>query len=109
VVGFTKIELSEMANDFELRGKRVLVVGRQDGRCYGPVCAERGATVTATDARNETEIGEAIASCAIQKSCSFGAQNEKFFYGAGFNCAEPGVPADLPDCRWRVPRGLPLE
>jgi UDP-N-acetylmuramoylalanine--D-glutamate ligase len=50
-----------MANPFELRGKRVLVVGlARTGVATAHFCVARGATVTATDARAENEIGEAI-------------------------------------------------
>ncbi len=50
-----------MPNPFELRGKRVLVVGlARTGAATALFCAARGAVVTATDARTENEIGEAI-------------------------------------------------
>src|SRR6266850_1773625 len=50
-----------MANPFELRGKRVLVVGlARTGVATAQFCVARGARVTATDARTENEIGEAI-------------------------------------------------
>src|SRR6266403_2235070 len=51
-----------MPNPFELRGKRVLVVGlARTGVATALFCAARGANVTATDARTEDEIGEAFA------------------------------------------------
>ncbi|PYT53718.1 MAG: UDP-N-acetylmuramoyl-L-alanine--D-glutamate ligase, partial [Acidobacteria bacterium] len=50
-----------MRNPFELRGKRVLVVGlAKTGVATSLFCAARGAEVTATDARAENEVGDAI-------------------------------------------------
>src|SRR5882724_3648674 len=87
-----------MANDFELRGKRVLVVGlARTGVATALFCAERGATVTATDARDEAEIGEAVAKLRkAEVVLAFGAQNEKFFTEQDLIVPSPGVPADLP-------------
>src|SRR5260370_283338 len=52
----------KMPNSFELRGKRVLVVGlARTGVATALFCAQRGAAVTATDARPENEMSEAIA------------------------------------------------
>src|SRR6267154_2208132 len=59
-----------MANPFELRGKRVLVVGlARTGVATALFCAARGANVTATDARTEDEIGEAVAPLRARKRC----------------------------------------
>jgi UDP-N-acetylmuramoylalanine--D-glutamate ligase len=50
-----------MANAFELRGKRVLVVGlARTGVATSLFCSACGASVTATDARTENAIGEVL-------------------------------------------------
>ncbi len=51
-----------MPSPLELRGKQVLVVGlARTGVATALFCAARGANVTTTDTRTETEIGEPIA------------------------------------------------
>ena len=51
-----------MPGGIDLRGKRVLVVGlARTGVATSLFCAARGACVTATDSRTESEIGETIA------------------------------------------------
>ena len=52
----------EQAPQIELVGKHVLVVGlARTGIATALFCAARGARVTASDARSESEIGEAVA------------------------------------------------
>ena len=87
-----------MANPFELRGKRVLVVGlARTGVATALFCAARGAHVTATDARSENEIGEAI---AILRSAGvkleLGGHREDTFLEQDLIVPSPGVPADAP-------------
>jgi UDP-N-acetylmuramoylalanine--D-glutamate ligase len=77
-----------MPKSFELRGKRVLVVGlARTGVATALFCAARGANVTATDARTENEIGEAIAAL---RAAGVG------FLGRDLIVPSPGVPADAP-------------
>ncbi|HYT20297.1 MAG TPA: UDP-N-acetylmuramoyl-L-alanine--D-glutamate ligase [Candidatus Polarisedimenticolia bacterium] len=87
-----------MLNPFELRGKRVLVVGlARTGVATALFCAARGAHVTATDARTENEIGEAIAplrSAGI--SLELAGHRENSFLEQDLIVPSPGVPADSP-------------
>jgi len=87
-----------MPNPFELRGKRVLVVGlARTGAATALFCAARGAIVTATDARTENEIGEAIASLrAADVRLEFGGHRENTFLEQDLIVPSPGVPADAP-------------
>jgi len=87
-----------MANPFELRGKRVLVVGlARTGVATAQFCATRGARVTGTDARSESEIGEAAKSLrAAGVHLELGGHNEKTFLDQDLIVASPGVPADAP-------------
>jgi UDP-N-acetylmuramoylalanine--D-glutamate ligase len=87
-----------MANPFELRGKRVLVVGlARTGVATAEFCAARGARVTATDARVENEIGEAIRSLRTAGvHMELGGHREKTFLEQDLIIPSPGVPADAP-------------
>jgi len=87
-----------MSNDFELRGKRVLVVGlARTGIAAALFCAEREALVTATDLRNEAEIGEVVTRLRdLEVTVAFGAYGENFFTDQDLIVPSPGVPADLP-------------
>src|SRR5947209_5732609 len=87
-----------MTNPFELRGKRLLVVGlARTGVATALFCAGRGAKVTATDARSENEIGETIAPLrAAGVSLELGGHRENSFLEQDLIVPSPGVPADAP-------------
>src|SRR5216684_2484554 len=87
-----------MANPFELRGKRVLVVGlARTGVATALFCAARGANVMATDARTENEIGEAIAPLRTAGvKLELGGHREDTFLEQDLIIPSPGVPADAP-------------
>jgi UDP-N-acetylmuramoylalanine--D-glutamate ligase len=87
-----------MPKSFELRGKRVLVVGlARTGVATAFFCAARSASVTATDARTENEIGEAIASLrAAGVRLELGGHRESIFLEQDLIVPSPGVPADAP-------------
>src|SRR5260370_20938813 len=87
-----------MANPFELRGKRVMVVGlARTGVATSLFCAARGARVTATDARTEGEIGEVIASLLTAGvRLELGGHRENTFLEEDLIVPSPGVPADAP-------------
>src|SRR5437870_7764026 len=87
-----------MPSPFELRGKRVLVVGlARTGVATALFCAARGANVTTTDTRTETEIGEAIAPLRTAGvSLELGGHRENTFLDQDLIVPSPGVPADAP-------------
>jgi UDP-N-acetylmuramoylalanine--D-glutamate ligase len=87
-----------MPNPFELRGKRLLVVGlARTGVATALFCAAQGANVTATDARTENEIGEAIAPLRTAGvSLELGGHRENSFLEQDLIIPSPGVPADAP-------------
>ena len=87
-----------MPSPFELRGKRVLVVGlARTGVATALFCAAKGANVTATDARTETEIVEAIAPLRTAGvSLELGGHRENTFLDQDLIVPSPGVPADAP-------------
>src|SRR5438067_4162595 len=87
-----------MPSPFELRGKRVLVVGlARTGVASALFCAARGANVTTTDTRTETEIGEAIAPLRTAGvSLKLGGHRENTFLVQDLIVPSPGVPADAP-------------
>src|ERR1700674_281996 len=87
-----------MANPFELGGKRVLVVGlARTGVATAQFCVGHGAKVTATDARSESEIGEAAKSLrAAGVQLELGGHNQKTFLDQDVIVDSPGVPARPP-------------
>ena len=87
-----------MGKGLELRGKRVLVVGlARTGVATALFCAARGATVTATDSRTETEIGAEIAKLReAGVTLELGGHQEKTFLAQDLIIPSPGVPADAP-------------
>jgi UDP-N-acetylmuramoylalanine--D-glutamate ligase len=80
----------------ELRGKRVLAVGlARTGVATALFCAARGARVTATDTRNESEIGDAIGKLRdTGVSLELGGHKERTFLEQDLIIPSPGVPAD---------------
>jgi UDP-N-acetylmuramoylalanine--D-glutamate ligase len=85
-----------MANPFELRGKRVLVVGlARTGVATALFCAARGANVTATDSRTENEIGEAVPRLRVAGvKLELGGHQENTFLEQDLIIPSPGVSAD---------------
>ena len=82
----------------ELKNKRVLVVGlARTGVATALFCAARGAFVTATEARNEAEIGESIGQLrGAGVSLELGGHHQKTFLAQDLIIPSPGVPADFP-------------
>ena len=80
----------------ELRGKRVLVVGlARTGVATALFCAGRGAQVTATDARTESQMEEATAKLRdAGVTFELGGHREKTFLDQDLIIPSPGVPAD---------------
>lgn len=80
----------------ELKGKRVLVVGlARTGVATALLCAARGAVVTVTESRTETEIGEALTE--LRKAgvaLELGGHQEATFLNQDLIVPSPGVPAD---------------
>jgi len=99
-----------MANSFELRGKRVLVVGlARTGVATALFCAARGAKVTATDARTETAIGDALAPLrAAGVQLELGAHRENTFLEQDLIVPSPGVPADAPSLQAARAKGITI-
>jgi UDP-N-acetylmuramoylalanine--D-glutamate ligase len=87
-----------MPNGSELRDKRVLVVGlARTGVATALFCAGRGASVTATDTRGESEIGEASAQLRVAGvTLELGGHRENTFLEQDLIIPSPGVPADAP-------------
>jgi UDP-N-acetylmuramoylalanine--D-glutamate ligase len=87
-----------MAGSFELRGKRVLVVGlARTGVATSLFCAARGAIVTATDTRMENAIGGALPQLrAAGAHLELGGHSKEIFLQQDLIIPSPGVPADAP-------------
>ena len=85
-----------MPGPVQLQNKQVLVVGlARTGVATSLFCAKRGAIVTATDARAESEIGEAAAEVRIAGvRLELGGHQESTFLRQDLIIPSPGVPAD---------------
>src|SRR5271154_90653 len=99
-----------MPGGIELRGKRVLVVGlARTGVATSVFCAARGASVTATDSRTETEIGEATAKLKdAGVTLELGSHHEEAFLAQDLIIPSPGVPADEPHLRAARAKGTTI-
>jgi UDP-N-acetylmuramoylalanine--D-glutamate ligase len=82
----------------ELKNKRVLVVGlARTGVATALFCAERGARVTATESRTESQVGEPAAKLrAAGVTLELGGHQDKTFIEQELIVPSPGVPADFP-------------
>ena len=82
----------------ELKNKRVLVVGlARTGVATALFCVARGAAVTATESRTETEIGEGAAQLrAAGVMLELGGHHERTYLAQDLIVPSPGVPADSP-------------
>jgi UDP-N-acetylmuramoylalanine--D-glutamate ligase len=80
----------------DLRAKRVLVVGlARTGVAAALFCAARGASVTASDSRTESEIGDAITKLKdAGVMLELGSHQQKTFLEQDLIVPSPGVPAD---------------
>jgi len=87
-----------MSASIELRNKRVLVVGlARTGMATALFCAARGARVTATDTRTESELEAAVAE--LRKAgvdLELAGHRQELIQGADLIIPSPGVPADAP-------------
>jgi len=85
-----------MPGSIELRKKRVLVVGlARTGVATGLFCAGHNATVTATETRAESELGDAPAKLRTAGvALELGGHTEKTFLAQDLIIPSPGVPAD---------------
>ena len=97
-----------MPSSFELRGKKVLVIGlARTGVATSLFCTARGAAVTATDTRAGAEFGDVLATlrdAGVQ--LELGGHSEKTLAERDLVIPSPGVPADAPILRAAREKGL---
>ena len=94
----------------ELAGKKVLVVGlARTGIATALFCAERGARVTATEARPEAEIAEAAAKLrAAGITLELGGHRPETFVEQDLIVPSPGVPPTMPALAAARAVGVPV-
>jgi UDP-N-acetylmuramoylalanine--D-glutamate ligase len=99
-----------MPGPVELKNKRVLVVGMaRTGIATALFCSDRGALVTATDLRAETEIGaETTKLRNAGVNLEFGRHTEATFLQQDLIIPSPGVPADFPYLQSARAAGVPV-
>lgn len=97
-----------MAGSFELRGKKVLVIGlARTGVATSLFCAARGARVTASDTRAGAEFGDVLAGlrhAGVQ--LELGGHSETILSDKDLVIPSPGVPADAPILRAARGKGI---
>jgi UDP-N-acetylmuramoylalanine--D-glutamate ligase len=81
---------------FDLNGKKILVIGvARTGLATSLFCATHGASVTAVDARAESELADAAAKLRDAGiSLKLGGYSEEILRGQDLIIPSPGVPAD---------------
>jgi UDP-N-acetylmuramoylalanine--D-glutamate ligase len=86
----------EMPGSIELRKMRVLVIGlARTGVATALFCAKHNATVTATDARPESGLGDVPSKLReAGVTLELGAHHEKTYLAQDLIIPSPGVPAD---------------
>lgn len=99
-----------MSASIELRNKRVLVVGlARTGLATALFCAARGARVTATDTRTESETGAAAAGLReAGVALELGGHRQELVQGADLIIPSPGVPADAALLQFARSRGVTI-
>jgi UDP-N-acetylmuramoylalanine--D-glutamate ligase len=87
-----------MRGPVELKNKRVLVVGlARTGVATALFCSARGAAVTATESRTESDLGISVDVLrAASVTLELGGHQEKTFLQQDLIIPSPGVPADFP-------------
>jgi UDP-N-acetylmuramoylalanine--D-glutamate ligase len=87
-----------MAGRFELKGKRVLVIGlARTGIATALFCAEHGSVVKAADTRSADELGECVSKlrdAGVQ--LQLGGYADAILHEQKLVVPSPGVPADSP-------------
>jgi len=99
-----------MPGGIELRGKRVLVVGlARTGVATGSFCAGRGALVTATDTRPESQLADAAAGLRrAGVALELGGHRQATFLAQDLIIPSPGVPADDPHLQAARAQGVTI-
>ena len=99
-----------MRPGIDLAGKRVLVVGlARTGMVASVFAAAYGASVTATDEKPESELGEAAARLrAAEVKLELGRHTPATFLEQDLIVLSPGVPARLPALELARARGIPV-
>jgi UDP-N-acetylmuramoylalanine--D-glutamate ligase len=99
-----------MPGGIELRGKRVLVVGlARTGVATALFCAARGALVTATDTRPESQITDAAA--RLRQAgvvLELGGHQQATYLAQDLIIPSPGVPADDPHLQAARGKGVTI-
>jgi UDP-N-acetylmuramoylalanine--D-glutamate ligase len=95
---------------FELKGKRVLVVGlARTGIATVRFCANLGAIVTATDEQPEERLATAVQTLrAVGIALEFGGHRSEIFENQDLIVLSPGVSAKLPPLEAVRLRGIPV-
>ena len=97
-----------MPGPVQLQNKRVLVVGlARTGVATSLFCAKRGAAVTATDTRAESEISAASELRSAGVMLELGGHQESTFLQQDLIIPSPGVPADAPLLQAARAKGIP--
>ena len=101
---------ASMSGGIELRGKRVLVVGlARTGVATALFCAARGAILTATDTRAESQIADVAARLRTAGvAVELGGHQQATYLAQDLIVPSPGVPADDPHLQAARAKGVAI-
>jgi UDP-N-acetylmuramoylalanine--D-glutamate ligase len=99
-----------MPSAIDLREKKVLVIGlARTGVATSLFCAKRGAQVTATESRSESDLGDTSAKLRTAGvKLEFGSHSEQLFLEQDLIIPSPGVPADAAFLQPARAKGTPI-
>ena len=99
-----------MTGGFELRGKKILVIGMaRTGVATALFCAAHGATVTATDSRSQSEVGPDAAKLREEGvTLEFDGHLEKSLLNQDLIVPSPGVPSNSPILQAAREKGITI-
>jgi UDP-N-acetylmuramoylalanine--D-glutamate ligase len=95
----------------DLEGKKIVVVGlARSGMALARFLAKRGAQVTATDIKSETELGGAVIAplCALGVRLELGGHSSRTLLASDFILLSPGVPLSIEPLQRARAAGIPI-
>lgn len=102
-------DLNRAADEMQLRGKKVLVVGlARSGVSAAALLTRKGAQVTVTDIKSESELTDHIELLDSAVELRLGGHDTEDFLSSELVVLSPGVPASLPEVQQALSNGIPV-
>ncbi len=102
-------DLNQEAEGMRLQGKKVLVVGlARSGVSAAALLTRKGAHVTVTDVRSESELTGCVEPLSSAVELRLGGHDTKDFLASDLIVLSPGVPASLAEIQQALANGIPV-